>query len=611
MAKITDPDSLALDVNGTPTTEEVAILTGAKTIELRVAGNLDDTAPGKTSGVTGKALYSFLKEEWLNGTDAAILRRFKFPIQMIFEGSFIFTNGWAPANVQTRDLFRDAGFQESVSSDIYACNISLKSIDAPGADQAYYTQAQGFTASPVDYDKTGELNENIDITGADTYLKAFLREQGKVYDEYELLGEFGISVIGFQAYAFPLSNEPDLKVSASDATIDTTTPYTNMEINFLKGSGFTTWADSTVYPVGAVVQALTGRWFFSALGGTSSGTDVGDDVGVTDWTAYFGEEQIGANYYAFNREIDAATGTEIQAHELAQRELRQAGDINDDTGITAGQGTYGTVNGKVARKLSTFIGDNLFLEPGVVLRNFDANATNRIKHQPITVDSGGLDADDVPLIFTTVAFPFVAAGTFQFSQNLVDQPDVDTVYTVYFDWITQDISTGIAITGSSGSDATIDWSADAGLLDHLANNDYFYMDGFTAAGDNGLWQITGTPSSNTVTATKQDGATAVDEAASNSITGNLNPFESPLATIVKDDGATDMDAQITAASIAWDFDYTNNVQGGRTANQDAPCTLVAIAKDGAEWILANFTITAATGITVPVNAGDERNYENP
>ncbi len=46
MAKLTDPDSLTAAVNATASTEEVELQTGAKTIELRVAGNLDDTAPG-------------------------------------------------------------------------------------------------------------------------------------------------------------------------------------------------------------------------------------------------------------------------------------------------------------------------------------------------------------------------------------------------------------------------------------------------------------------------------------------------------------------------------------------------------------------------------------
>ena len=63
MSKIVDPDSLSLNVNGSPTTEEVFIDTDTKTVQLRVAGNLDDGNPGSLSGVTLQCLYSFLKED--------------------------------------------------------------------------------------------------------------------------------------------------------------------------------------------------------------------------------------------------------------------------------------------------------------------------------------------------------------------------------------------------------------------------------------------------------------------------------------------------------------------------------------------------------------------
>ena len=620
MAKLTDPDSYSVYVHATSaagaTTEEVVILTGPKTVQLRVAGNLNDTAPGKTSGGTAKSAYSFMKEEWVAGTDAATLRRQKFPIKMIFEGSFIWVNGWAPADQQTRDLFRDAGFEEQVSGNINACMISLGAFDAPGADLAYYTQATGFTAATTDYDKTGELNENIDITGLTTYQKSHLREQGKVYSEYELLLEQGLSSIGFQAYSFPLTNSSDAKITTADATIDTTTPYTNMEINYIKGSGFTTYATAQVYAAGAVVfdtavqsgGSSNGTWWFTPLGGTSSGADTGVDVGVTDWESYFGEEQIGTEWYAFNREVDAATGTDTEAHEFMSRQLRQVGDINDNTGISINQGTYGTVNGEVAQLLSTYVGDTLLMKPGVLLRNFDSNSTNDITHQPITVDQG-LDANDVPVASTEVTFPFVAAGNFVFSQNFVDEADIDTIYTVYFDYITTQTATTIATTASASAVTTF---TDSGSSMTISAGDYFYVTGFTTnPTNNGLYLETGgAPTNASVTATKQDGVTVINEIAGDSVQIDTDPYQSPGAVIVNDNGGTPMDAVISAATIAFDFDYTNNVQGGRTANTDAPCTIVAIAKDGAEWIDATFTMSAATGINVPVNGGDERNYEN-
>ena len=611
MAKLTDPDSYSIAVNATATTEEVEIQTGAKTVELRIAGNLDDTSPGKTSGGTAKSAYSFLKEEWLTN---ATLRRFKFPIKMIFEGSFIWVNGWSPANQQTRDLFRDAGFEEQVSGNKNACMVSLGAIDNPAADLVYYTQTTGFTAATTDKDKTGEVNENIDITGKTTYYKAYLREQGKEYSEYELLIEQGLSTIGFQAYSFPLTNKNDSKVTTPDGTIDASAPYTAMELNFIKGTGFTTFANAIVYPAGAVVldlnvQALgstNGTWWFTPLGGTSNGANTGVDIGVTDWESYFGEEQIGAEWYAFNRELDAGTGTDIEAHEFASRQLRQIGDINDNVGISVNQAGYGTVNGKVAQLLSTYVGETLLLKPGVVIRNFDSNSTNNIKHQSITVDAGGLDSNDTPIASAEVTFPFVAAGSFIFSDNFVGEADVDTVYTAYFDFITR-TSGSYTLTLSAGAIGNLTWASTD--LDHIQAGDYVYLTGFVTTGAMNTLYLVDTVAANTMQITAQDGAVIITETATVQV--DENPYESPGAIIVNDNAGTPMDAQITAASISWDFDYTNNNQGGRLPNTNAACTVVAIAKDGAEWIDASYTVTAATGINVPVNGGDERNYSNP
>ena len=55
MAKIVDPDAIAQ-------TTDVVLDTGAKTIQLITTGAISDDSPGRDSGITGKCLYSFLKE---------------------------------------------------------------------------------------------------------------------------------------------------------------------------------------------------------------------------------------------------------------------------------------------------------------------------------------------------------------------------------------------------------------------------------------------------------------------------------------------------------------------------------------------------------------------
>jgi len=613
MAKITDPDSLSVYVHATSaagaTTEEMVILTGPKTVQLRVAGNLDDTAPGKTSGVTGRAGYSFMKEEYLNGTDAATLRRFRFPWKMIFEGSFIWVNGWAPADQQTRDLMRDAGFLEQVSSNENACMISLSQTDDDASDLAYYVQASGFTATTTDFDKTGQMNENVDITGATTYFKAFLREQGKLYAEYNLLSEYDIAAITYQAYSFPLLNGNDAKVTASDVTVSTTTPYTNMKVNYLKGTTFDT-AAATTYVADEVLQDGAGRWFFVVTGGTvdaSGAADYTANGGTAVLESYNGEELIGSTYYAFNRVVTAATGTDEEAHEFNMWSLRQTGDINANDTTSVNQRGFGTVNGEVAYLLDAYTGDTMIMEPGVVIRGFDANSTNVIQHQPIVVDSGGVDTDGIPVApgATPVSFPFVAAGNLNFASNIVDELDAETYYTAYHTYITT--TTGsYTLTLSAGATGDLTWAGTD--LDHIIATDYIDLSAFvTNAGNNGLYLVN-TTGANTMNITHQEGTTLVTETAS--ITVLENPFESPGAIIVDDNSATDISGQVTAATIAWDFDYTNNNQGGRTPNTDAPITVVAQALDGAEWVEATHTITAAVGQNIAVNPNDELNYVN-
>ena len=459
MAKIVDPDQLNQGV-------EVDFVTASKQVGLNVAGNLDDNAPGKSSGVTHQAVYSFAKEEWL--ADSA-LQPVRFPFAPIFEAKFDWVNDWQPRDQQTRDLIRDAGFRVVLLDDEYAGIISLQNIDNPAADLAYYWQTVGWTATTNDFDKTGELNEPILIFDGTTdyrdFLKVALREQGKTHGYGNLLVDQDLSVLTYQAYRLPISNAVDPNITANDSTIDTTSPYTEMQANYLAGSGFTTWTNSTVYPAGAVVLdairqsggSSNGTWWFTPAGGTSNGTGTADDTGVTDWESYAGEEQIGTEWFAFNRIIDltSGTGTRFEIYEWGQRQLRKATDINAANLGGPNQNTFGAVNGNVAMDLFDFQGDTLITRGGVLIRDFDANDTNALVFNDITVDGGGLDQDSVPVTSTTRTFPFVAAGTIQFSSNLVGEADVNTIYNMYFQYAVRTTGTDIAVTAASADTATL------------------------------------------------------------------------------------------------------------------------------------------------------------
>jgi hypothetical protein len=632
MAKLVDPDDLSYVVDTTAGgSDEVEIQTGAKTIELLAQGTLSDASPGATSGVTGKCLYSKCKEIWKSDSN---LNKHRFPIQMIYEASFQWINGWGPANDQTRDLIRDAGFKETDGRE-NACIISLGSMYTSPGDQAYYTQAAGFDQTKTDFDKTGEVNENIQIKGTGGtpdntgYLKVFLREEQTTFASYNLIDEQGLALLKYEAYRLPLANSDDsLNAVDNDTTISgdagsiSGVKYSELTIDYLVGSLFAQ-VDDTSYTLNQVVQEDNGsgsHWFRCTGAGTvtgSTGVAQASWGGTATWEAYPGERLIGTEYYAFNRILDVQDTTNSykarlkEIHSWAQWKLRQTGDINDDVNGD----TFGTVNGNVALPFTDFVGDVLHTKGGVFIDNYDANDKNNIRMWDITVGDGasyGLNSESFPNTTTERQFPFTAAGTMNFSQNYVDEVDNTTRYTMYFQYITDTSVTNLKVTGASGASATLDWAADAGALDHLSNGDYVKISGFvTETSNNGLWLLTGAPSSNTVTADKVDGVNPVTEATGEAATVKENPFESPGAVIVDDNGGTDIDGEISSSAIQFDFDYTNNNQGGRTPNSDAPVYVVAIAYDGAQYVVAEHTITESTGQNIAVNGADELNYENP
>jgi len=95
-------------------------------------------------------------------------------------------------------------------------------------------------------------------------------------------------------------------------------------------------------------------------------------------------------------------------------------------------------------------------------------------------------------------------------------------------------------------------------------------------------------------------------------TNPLGDFGTPNAVLVDDNSNNDIAGLINGNSnISFDFDYDGNVQGGRTAGTDAEVTLVAIGTNGAQYVVAEGTITRASGIAFTLTSALERNYTNP
>jgi hypothetical protein len=281
--------------------------------------------------------------------------------------------------------------------------------------------------------------------------------------------------------------------------------------------------------------------------------------------------------------------------ERVQYELRQATDINSSAD--------GTVIGLMTGELAAYVGDNITFggaqsvnpngtDTGVIVEGFDANDTNNM----FFVDNAG----------TTYNFPFVAAGNLNFNSNLT--ADTDPEYWLYFEYTARTTNSDIDVTAPSGSTYTL-----TGTLPNMTVNDYIRISGFAEDANNGLFRVTveNTPSAS-YDVIRADGEAVGGIETNQTVNIDENPYNSPDAIIVDDNAGADIVGAASSASIAFDFDYDNNVQGGRTQGTDAVCVLKAAGLETGQYVeVTGQTITRSTGLSFTATSPLERNYSNP
>jgi hypothetical protein len=384
MPKIIDPDLLA-DSAADDGSTEVYINTATKRIKLVVTGDLVNTGVQDANGVTLKALYSFLKEEWRNDPNAKNLAAFAFPMVPITDEAFEWVEGWDLQDATAEGLIRDAGWTVKNTSSqtikMFAGIIGLGAIEAN--DQLYYQQASG--GSPTNVLLTGQVNQAVQILsdpngdgvygdGYDRrgYFALFAREQAQKYGKATLT-DIGVTTMAAQAYRFPISTSSDaIKVTHADTGIDANSdgtpdvlPYSGMSITYY-----------------ATPQAIT-------IGGTPR------NFGII---------------------IDGGGGTAEQIYEYVQWALRQATDI------AAGAPT---LIGKVQDELLEFVGDTLKTK---VAANPEGGGTGVYITDYQTVD-------ETRLVFrdntgTERTYPYNAVLTINFGDNLKN--DTSAKWWAYF-----------------------------------------------------------------------------------------------------------------------------------------------------------------------------------
>lgn len=637
---ITDPNSLAanVDVAFATASEEIVIDTTNRIIALK-----EDEANGTVltkDGVTFKALYSAIKDNWQSNST---LIKFPFPFTPITDEQFEVRNGWTfdKTNVgvtegqKTEQLIRTGGWrvvnESGVITEEWQGVISLGTLGT--TDQVYYergykdgagevtahvpedivltdfvnqgVQLLAATGSRTDIsfsavgnvittvagdvspfsvgdvlviDTTSNTNDGVytitavnvnggtngnivvaealstesnTAAGATTltsdyrkYFKIFCREWQQTYtsSNFEAIGlDTGTTGSGatYQAYRYPLTNaaDPDIVDGAGAALNESTVssggisglnnPYANVTIDYLRASTGEIYnitrdiQDSTAYAIGDVVYYPTdGNWYATLVAHT---TGTGDDpsANVTRYEVYEGQRAVGVNgNQAFNIIIDGDTTVAANVsgdnrlrtiYQSVQFQLRQNEDI--DRGVSTPDGT---VTGKTADELLSFVGPTLVTAQGVYIDSYNSQDNNDITMTATDNASGAANS---------VEFDFKAQITLNFGQNLID--DTNAKYFLFF--------------------------ANAGGNLYGTTNAILVNDA---------------------------------EATPANITGDVNG----------------------ASSVTKSFDYTGNDQGGRTANTPADVVGVAIGLQTGQYVSSEGTIERNTTNAISLIAALERNY---
>ena len=378
MALITDPDLLA-DSAADDNSQEVFINTS--TLRIKLNTGVGDLVAA--DGVTEKAVYSFLKEEWKNDPLSKNLAAFDFPMVPITDEFYELVDGWDWEDAETRESIRRGGWLvRNSSGNVTQHWAGVAILNAESDDQIYYDQGQG----RVPFTFTGNTAEAVQVIDdpngdgnyADGYDRSSLitiynREQGQLFsiNTNTAIGES--SLLAPKLFSFSLPTGTDLDISAADIAIDANTDGT---------------ADVAPY----------------------------DGMSITFYSTAQTRNISGSNY-DFGIIIDGNNGTKQQIYEFVQWALRQTND--QDAGA-------GSLIGNVMPDLLQFVGPTLKTlsassnyqggGTGVYIDNFATADTNDLAF----VDNTG----------TERVFDFVAAGNLVFNVNL--QNDAAAEYFVYF-----------------------------------------------------------------------------------------------------------------------------------------------------------------------------------
>lgn len=311
---------------------------------------------------------------------------------------------------------------------------------------------------------------------------------GKTFGQSNLAGA-GKTELGNFAFAFPLANATDLKITETDANIDALAIYTGMSL--------------TLFASGQSKSGLVG------------------------------------GPYNFSMVIDGNNGTNVQVFEWLQRQLRKNSDIDAGAGVNFGRALdlMARFNGDTAEFGSPDGGVNFPTNPetgvagGLFVDNLNAASDNATKFWD---DTGALRSKPESIAITL-------------DGNSTITGDAASEYDLYYDRTIQTVVADLVLTTTTDKIT----SAGSNLPNNaeIVVGAYVRMSGMTDSTMDGVYQITviTTPTSDWTVA-RYDNATILTSSSA-SVTVDQNCVDTPDAIIVHTNVnvATSADVSFTAA----------------------------------------------------------------
>ena len=634
MPKILDPDLLA-DSAADDNSQEVFINTTTKRIKLVATGDLNTTGVQNENGVTLKALYSFLKEEWRNDPNAKNLAAFPFPMVPITDESFEFVEGWDFENDTARYFIRDAGWTvRNTAGNVtqqWAGIIGLGAIETN--DQLYFQQVALGASTNVQL--TGQVNQAVQILRDDdgdgvyaeasdfdrrTVFNLFAREYAQLYGKSSL-SDIGVTALASQAYRFPISTGGDLKIVDVDAFVGLAAAVASA-----------TWASNVLTVNTSAAHGLTTGDYVVLTGGTPAAYNIRGTVTVVDTDTFTMALTVNPGTYTSGLTVRSIHHL-IQIRYFDQNYTRDVDSTTDrNFGIVVDVGTHSGVDGS-----TTASGNTLTTAEGAIrTENNPFAGGTLVIHEGANAGTYTISGNPTATVVTiTGTFPSTVSNqSFTIRPAVALPASAEEIYTAVQYRLRQnsDIdATDQSVTGKTADqimhfvgDTLICGRAASGAQPSNPNGggSGVIIEGFASSDTNRLTFYDNTNTARTfpfvATLTINFGANLQSDASARywvyftTLPGASNDFGESGAIIVDDNSGVDMAGDVSAAaSVTRTFNYDGNTQGGRTAGTDAAVTVVGIGLNTGQYVRATATIARSVSNSVSLVAALERNYQNP